>query len=175
MEYFMIKSNAVVNPEPARISNAQYPYLLSDENFARITDKFVDYYHLHADTEIPGLMTHPTFMCNDQLKHIMEIYDPYIEWKSLYLVPGEESQQVLGTYHYWIPNMTRQDCVHKDCVQLPNGSLQNVILDKTRMRNMDVFQVGGTQENIVVVSLPLAESISRRHIYGIKLCKVEVR
>lgn len=175
MEYYLLKSNSVRNPEPARLSHEEFPYLMNEENFMIAQDKFVDYYMLFPETELPELLTQPTFLCRDGLKRIMELYDPYIEWKSLYLLPSEDEQMTTGTLHYWLPAMTKQNCLHDECVILPNGAVQELILDKRKIRNMDVFQVGGTQENIVVVSLALAESISRRHLYGVKLCKVEVR
>ncbi len=175
MEYFVIKSHAVMVPEPARISNQDYPYQMNEENFEKIEDAKVDYYHLNKDTEIPEVLLKPTFMCGDSLKHIMEIYDPAIKWKSVYLIPGMEEQLVEGTIHYWIPSMKRQHCLHRDCVTLPNGALQKLILDQRQVRNMDVFQVADTRENYVIVSLALAESISRRHMYGVALERVEVR
>lgn len=175
MEYFVIKSHAVMVPQPAQISNRDYPYQMTEENFQKIDDAKVDYYHLNQDTEVSEVLLQPTFMCGDELKHIMEVYDSTIKWKSVYLIPSLKEQLVDGTLHYWIPSMTRQKCLHQDCVTLPNGALEKLVLNQRLVRNMDVFQVADTLENYVIVSLPLAESISRRHMYGVALERVEVR
>ena len=52
-----------------------------------------------------------------------------------------------------------------------------LIIDKSKMRNLDIFRIAkdGVSENLVVVSLALAESISRRNAYGVIFERIEVR
>lgn len=165
----------VTPPQPHRLSNKDYPYRMTEENFRMIEDDKTDYYQLFDETEIPQLMTNPTFMCLDGLKSIINVYDPSVRWKSLFLIPGTEEQLYEGTLHYWIPSIIKQDCIHEDCEIMPNGAIEKLILDEKKIRNRDIFQVADVQENYVVVSLALAESINRRHLYGVITERVEVR
>lgn len=65
--------------------------------------------------------------------------------------------------------------MHSDTVKYPNGELQELILDKRKVRGRDIFRVRGMMENKVVVSLAVAESILRRKPYGVSIKKVSVR
>lgn len=175
MEYFMLKSSAKTPLKPINIDTKRYQYRLTKENFNRIPRSEVYYFQNTDDIEIPELMVHPTFMVGETLKDIISLYDDTIIWKSLYLVPNEEEKMIGGTKHYQIPRLKRYKCLHPETEKQPNGAITKLILDKQRIRNMDIFQVQEAQENFVLVSLALAESISRRNLYGVRLERVEVR
>ena len=175
MEYFLLQSSVTVPFRPIMFDQTAVPYTMTEENYRKLPDSNSFYYHIKEDEEIPELLVKPTFLCGEELKHIMEVYDPTVRWKSIYIMPDQEEQVVEGTRHYWIPDLMKQKCVHKDCRIMPNGSIEHLILDQQRLRNLDLFQVDGLVENKVVVSLQLAESISRRHMYGVSLERVEVR
>ena len=175
MEYFMLCSEATNQPGLLALLQEGYMHLLSDECFRRIPDSGACYYEFHDDIEEPALMTTPLYLCNEELKHILQVYDPAIQWKNLFLLPPEAEKVKGNVFHYFIPNFRRIDCIHEDAKILPNGIFEEVILDQKKIQNLPVFQVVNDVENYVVVSLTLAESISRRNLYGIKLKRVEVR
>lgn len=175
MEYFVIKSSVKVPPVPTLKDTILYPHRLTEENYNSMPKGKIYYYHDAEDLEIPELMVQPTFMVGDTLRHIISVYDDTVDWKALYMMPDEEDKVVDGTKRYSIPNLTRCKCLHPEVEMTPNGAVTKLILDKNRLRNMAIFQVEETQENYVIVSLALAESISRRHPYGVRLERVEVR
>lgn len=175
MEYFMLKSSVKTPLQPIDIDMKRYQYRLTKENFNRIPKSEVYYFENTEDIEIPELLVHPTFMVGETLQNIISLYDDTILWKSLYLVPNEEQKMIGGTKHYQIPRIKRYKCLHPDTEKQPNGAITKLVIDKKKVRNLDVFQVEGTQENYILVSLAVAESISRRHLYGVRLERVEVR
>lgn len=175
MEYFVIKSSVTAAFLPILLDTRTYKYRLTKENFAQMPESEIYYFHQREEEEIPDLLLSPTFLCGDALKRIVSLYDASIGWKSIYMMPDEEEKIIKGTVHYWIPDMARQKCLHKDCAIQPNGAVEKLILDQRRLRNVDIFQVEETLENNIIVSLALAESISRRHLYGVVLERVEVR
>lgn len=180
MEYFLLKSNVKTPLCPIIRDNTNYPYRLTEENYNRLPKSEVYNYFFKEDMEKPELLTQPTFMLGDSLKSIISLYDDSVEWKSFHVLPVEgervlEEKVLEESKHYWIPKLTRLKCLHSDVEIQPNGAVTTLILDKNKLRNMDIFQVEETQENYVLVSLALAESISRRHPYGVRLERVEVR
>lgn len=175
MEYFLIKSSAKAPLQPIHVDTKLYPYRLTEENYEKLPKSEVYYYHHTEEIEIPELLTHPTFMVGDVLQQLIYLYDDTVLWKSLYLLPDEEEKMTEATRHYWIPELNKVKCLHPEVELQPNGAVKTLILDKKRLRNMNIFQVEETQENFVLVSLALAESISRRHLYGVRLERVEVK
>lgn len=175
MEYFQLISEATNIPKPTLFSDNEISYRMSKKHFDEMPKSQTCYYETAEDQEIPELMNHPTFLCGRELKHIIEVYDPDIQWKNLFFLPSKMDEMTEKTLEYSIPSLTEQNCLHEDCVIYPNGELEKLILNGKKIRNMDIFQVEGTAVNYVIVSLPLAESISRRNLYGIKLERVEIR
>ena len=175
MDYFLLKSSAKVPLQPTLMDTKLYQYRLTQEAYERLPQSEIFSFHHTEDIEIPELLLQPTFMVGDSLKQIISLYDETVSWKSLYLMPDEEDKVVEGTKHYWIPNLSKVRCLHSETEMLPNGAVSKLILDKSCLRNVDIFQVEETLENMVLVSLALAESISRRHPYGVRLERVEVR
>lgn len=175
MEYFLIKSSVKVPLQPIHMDTNLYRYRLTEENYERLPKSEIYYYHYTEDIEIPELMLQPTFMAGDVLQQIISLYDETVSWKSLYMLPDEEDKIMELSKHYWIPGLTRIKCLHPQAELQPNGAVTKLVLDKKRLRNLNIFQVEETQENFVLVSLALAESISRRQPYGVRLKRVEVR
>lgn len=175
MEYFVIKSSVKVPLTPILKDTILYPHRLTEANYNSMPKGKIYYYRDTEDMEIPELMIQPTFMVGDSLRRIISVYDDTVDWKTLYMMPDEEEKMVDGTKRYSIPNLTRCKCLHPDSETTPNGAVTKLILDKSRLRNTAIFQVEETLENYVIVSLALAESISRRHPYGVRLERVEVR
>lgn len=175
MEYFVIKSSVNSPFTTNGKESVLYPHRLSEENYQSMPVGKIYYYHDRDDIEIPELLIQPTFMVGDSLRQIIGVYDDAVEWKTLYMMPDEEEKVVDGTKRYSIPNLTRCKCLHEDTQIAPNGAVTRLVLDKRKLRNMPIFQVEETMENYVIVSLELAESMSRRHLYGVRVERVEVK
>ena len=76
---------------------------------------------------------------------------------------------------YWIYDCVMEECIHADAIKLPNGAYQEIIIDKRKIKGRNIFRPKGLQQNQIVVSLAVAESILRRNPYGVSLKKVEMR
>ena len=61
----------------------------------------------------------------------------------------------------------------QQAVILPNGGVQDVILNSTKVQNKDIFLVDHMVENIVIVSLRFMESVLRRGPLGVEFQRVE--
>lgn len=175
MEYFLIRSCAVTPFEPIHMDRNLYTNLMTKEAYAKIEDDIIYYYHLGDEVELPDVVFRPTFMVGDGLHNIISLYDDTIEWKHMQIFPDMEDFPNETAKGYWIPLLNEYHCLHQDTVLLPDKTTKKPILDRSRLRNTDIFRISGVSENLIVVSLALAESISRRELYGVTFERLEVR
>lgn len=175
MEYFLIRSCAVTPFEPMHMDRSLYTNLMTEEAFEKLPDDIIYYYHLSAETELPEVVFRPTFMAGDGLHDIISLYDETIRWKNMQIFPDVEEFPKEAAKGYWIPLLKEYRCLHGDTVLLPDRTTKKPILDRSRLHNMDIFRISGVNENLVAVSLALAESISRRELYGVIFERLEVR
>ena len=66
------------------------------------------------------------------------------------------------------------DCLHESAEKYDNGMLKELVLDKRKLEGFHIFRVAGLLEYKVIITLPVAESLLRRRLYGIGLRKVKV-
>lgn len=174
MEYYLIKQIAVSPVSPVLIEPEAYSYQLTEQAFLKYPESSTGYYEYREDAELPGVLTNPTFMVNESIRRVISMYDGQIEWKSLAVLPNQMAEMDRASETYWIPNLRKYDCLDAAAVVLPEGTIQKLVINHALVPNADIFQIRGTKENKIVVSLALAESISRRNICGVGFERVEV-
>lgn len=152
---------------------SQYKNVAAKRDFDRLNDHIVAYFRGESVPEISGVLSHPSFLICDDLKLLLQVYDPQFQAKAIQLFAGEMERK--ENYLYWLPYIEPVNCLHHDAEKYPNGMLKQLVLDGGSLPAFPIFRVDGLLENIVVVSLPLAESILRRCFYGIQLDPVEVK
>lgn len=175
MEYYLMEQLAENPVNPVIVDSVTYPYQLNEYNFQNIPQNHASYYESSAYTEFPGVLLWPTFMVSSAVKKVVQMYDETLQWKTFMILPNEMSKMEQETAEYWIPNPRRYDCLHEDSVIMPEGTIKKMILDSRKIPNVDIFQIKNIAKNKIVVSLRLAESISRRNIYGICFKPVEIK
>lgn len=152
---------------------AQYKNVVAKSDFDKLSDHIVAYFRGESVPEISGVLSKPSFLICDDLKLLLQVYDPQFQTKAIQLFAGEmESKE---NYLYWLPYIKPANCLHSDTEKHPNGMLKRLVLDSGLLPNSPIFRVDGLLEDIVIISLPLAESILRRCFYGIQLDPVEVK
>lgn len=152
---------------------AQYNNVVSKSDFDKLDDNIVAYFRGEAVPEISGVLAHPSFLICDDLKSLLQLYNPQLQAKAIQLFAGEmESKE---NYLYWLPYIETVGCLHDSTEKYPNGMLKQLVLDNKLLPHASIFRPDGLLEDIVVISLPLAESILRRCFYGIHLDPVEVK
>lgn len=181
MEYFELFQSAKVE-NPVRITgldSGRYRRACGTcdgaecAEFEALDDMKAAFFSGQQTEEICDLLTDPVFLISDRLKTVLEIYDRDIRFKAVQLLPEAEES---GLYPlYWAPLFARADCLHREAVVLDNGMVSKLVLDGEEIEDRHVFRVGGILEYKVVISLPVAESILRRRLYGIGIRRAEVR
>ncbi len=175
MEYFeLCQSRAVENPLAVlKLDREKYCYAMGRQEFEALDRLKVAWFSGREFEEICDIITEPTYLVSDGLKKILEVYDKNISFKGVRLFStAEESRQCPL---YWVPFFPIPDCLHEKTRKFDNGMLENLVLDKEKIRKYPVFRIGGILEYKVAVSLPVAESILRRRPYGVSLQRIEVK
>ncbi len=168
MQYFILKmSEHVKNAIVPTLQGINMPIVKIDA----LEDYSIGYYERQG-VEATDILTAPLFMVSEEIKELMRLYDESILFKGIQLF-SRDSEYVPVLYYAVQPFCA--DCLHHDVRINPNGTVNEVILDKARIPQRDIFQIDGLVQQKVVVSLRVAESLLRRRLYGIGLEPIQVR
>lgn len=75
---------------------------------------------------------------------------------------------------YWSPMLKSVDCMDQETTFYSNGMLENLVVRLRSVQAHQIFQVAGPVENVILVSLPVAESMLRRFTTGYDLVPVNL-
>lgn len=168
MEYFIIcQDKRVLNSvEPIGVSKAidkNIDTKAEDEMPVQfyIKEKKENEYVDYIDGQAP--------LISDKLKYIFEKFQEDIFLKPAVLADIKRMKQDL----YWIMIPQAVECLSPKAEFNKNGTLKKLVIDETKIGFTKIFKVDGILENLIIISLDLAESILRRDFIGIKLERVE--
>lgn len=174
MEYFELSHNRKVeNPmELLGLDKGEYCYDMTKQKFEALEKLKVAYFSGREYEEVCDILLEPTFMISDQLRKLFALYDKSIQFKGVQIFPtADESRQYPL---YWVPLFPTVKCFHESTKKNDNGMLKKLVLSQDKIGNRQIFRLPDLIEYKVIVSMPVAESILRRRMYGVGLQKVEV-
>lgn len=174
MRYFELKQGEQIH-NPIQIIWADkkpFSYNPSRKEFEAFPDVQVGYYRYEEDVEIPDVLEGDTYFVGDTVKHVLHMYDETIPFKVAQIYPIGMVEKVVPVY--WSFFSMEAECLHESVVILPNGTLQELILDREKIPQADIFKVGGIKVHKVIVTLPVVESLLRRSVYGVSIKEVKV-
>lgn len=174
MDYFELRQSPKVENalEIMGLDREKYCYAMKKADFEALDKLKVAYFSGREFEEICDVLINPTFLISDKLKKVMELYEQESRYKGVQIFPTVEESKQFPLY--WVPNFPEVDCFHKDTVILDNGMLKKLVLDAGKVGKHHIFRLPGLLEYKVIVSMPVAESILRRRLYGVELQKIEV-
>lgn len=175
MEYFELQqSKNVRNPVTImKLDRKKYNYEMKRKDFEALDKLKVAYFSGRETEEICDILTDPAWMVSDELRRVLKLYDKTLEFKGVQLFPTSEFSDRYPVY--WIPGFEETDCLHGSTEKYDNGMLKRLVLDERKIGERSVFRIGGLLEYKIAVTLPAAESILRRRLYGVSLRRIEVR
>lgn len=175
MRYFELRQAKYIH-NPIKIQLArkgQYKYNMTQEQFDALKDVTVGYYEYDECVEMPDVLEGDTFFVSNELKKVFTMYDDTISFKGLQVYPFGMVEKVMPLY--WCFYTHNVACLHESVKIYPNGDIEEVILERNKIPPLDIFKIDGTATYRVIVTLPVAESILRRKMYGVSLKEVMVR
>lgn len=174
MEYFeLCQSPKVENPVALTgLDRDAYCRMMTPERFEALDRLRVANFSGDEREEICDILTEPTFMISDRLKKLIALYDRGIAFKGIQALPiSEESRQYPL---YWVPCFPEIACIHQSSVIYDNGTIASLVLDGSKIGGQPVFRLSGCVGYRLAVSMPVAESILRRRLYGVSIRRLEV-
>lgn len=175
MRYFELRQGEQIR-HPIKMvwaGKSPFTYNPSKQEFHEFPDILVGYYEYKEEVEMPEVLEGDTYFVGEGVKHVLSMYDETIPFKAVQIYPFGMVEKVVPTYFSFFP--TEIPCLHPSAVILPNGELQELILDGNRIPDADIFKVGGIRLHRIIVTLPVAESLLRRSLFGIRLREVTVK
>ena len=174
MQYYELsQSPRVENPIVLTgLDRDAYCYAMPQARFEALDTLRVAYFSGDEREEACDILTEPTFMVSEELKRLLAMYDKRIEFKGVQAIPASEESAWYPMY--WVPYFTEIACIHKNSELYDNGMISSLVLEESRIGKQDVFRLSGCLEYKVIVSMPVAESILRRRLYGVGLKRLEV-
>lgn len=174
MEYYrLIVNGNMRNPlNVIGLDTNYYKANITKEEFEKVPKGLVTYYDYSVDLELPDYCSKPVVLFSDNLKNTLQIYENDLQGKPIQFFAKQ--RDINKTFSYWFLWIEQIECLHASCEWNPNGSLKEIILDQSKICQKDVFRIKGIKEDRVIVTLPVVESILRRHMYGIGFEKVKV-
>lgn len=175
MEYFVLtQSKRVIHPiKIYALDSSIYKYSMTLEQMEKLDDLRVAYFEHTNGVEMSDILVAPTFLITTPIKKVFSLYDEAMRFKGVQLFTTDEEDQTAPLY--WVPLCKEIACIHRDTSKYDNGLVKTLVLDEQAIHGESIFKVKGLVESKIIITLPVAESLLRRKLYGIGLEKVEVK
>lgn len=121
------------------------------------------------DKEYIDYIEKPVALISDKLKQVLDKYKQDIFYRAIVLADEKNMEQDL----YWQLVIKNIDCISNKSEFDKVGNLKKLVINENKIEGNKIFKVKYKFQNIIIVSLDIAESILRRDFTGIKLKRVE--
>ncbi len=164
MEYFELsQERAVENPiEVMNLDRNIYTYQMKEKEYEKLETLKVAYYSGREYEEVCDILTEPTFLISDKSISFKAI--------QVFSTAPENKRAPL----YWVAKFEMIECLHESSKKYTNGTIEELVLERKKIGEKQIFRVTPLLEYKVIISLPVAESLLRRRFYGIGLKRVKV-
>ena len=112
----------------------------------------------------------PCYMVSKALSDIIQMFDVETIFPNVVF-----HSRVMDPLVYKILLTDREDVLHEDTEFYKDKSIKNLVLDRTKIGNKQVFRIDGISPGYVIVSMNIVEAVIRRGLEGIVFQQVEVR
>jgi len=121
------------------------------------------------ENEYVDYLEKPVVLISDKLKQVFEKYKQNIFYRAVVLADEKNMDQDL----YWQLVIKNLDCISNKSEFDKVGNLKKLVINENKIEDNKIFKIEYKFQNIIIVSLDIAESILRRDFTGIKLKRVE--
>lgn len=132
----------------------------------------VAYFEYSPQLEICDVIFQPTLLIEDTVKRLWGLYEPQLRFKGVQVFANDPKIDVSPLY--WSPMVRTLDCIDAKAKTYPNGMLEHLAVQFRSIQAHHIFKVKGLLEQVIVISLPVAESMLKRAQTGFELVPVEL-
>lgn len=170
MDYYWLKQSDLVKA-PIRIKGLDI--LASTASFDSYQDLTIYYFdYKNKETELTSILTSPIFLVSNEIRDLFALYLPKMRFKGIQLFCTNLEDKIAPLY--FLPDLPVVDCINKKVRINPNGTIDTIILDSSRMSGDPVFRIDHITQQKVVINEDVVESLLRRNLSGIGFEKVQV-
>lgn len=172
MEYFIMSQdrriqNVFVMKEFRGRGSLDY-----DTSYADKLKDHTSLFTIESDgSSYPDMLEAPLVMVSKKVHDVLELYDETAVYKKVSMINRPKNTRK----EYYVMLLDRIDCLHEDATFYPDRSIKQLVLDKEKIGERQIFKIQGIGPAHVIVSLDIAESLLRRSCYGIQFTKVKCR
>lgn len=173
MEYFLLNqdeeyTNAPVLIDVFKTIDVRNINLL---NAHKIDDIVIFNVKCTDETEFLDILDRNLFLISEEMKKIIEKYDPRIIFKIIPLIDLPHERQE----NYYMPIFEEIECLSEKAeLNLNKTVVKKIILDNQKIKGKKIFKIKESEKNLIVVRLDVAESLLRREFKGICLERLEL-
>lgn len=174
MDYFLLKQDERYTHIPTIINWTSEIDVrnLNLVNADKVKDATVLYVKTSENNNYLDILNHPFFLVSENMKNILEKYDPNIIFKIIALTDFNNSKQVI----YYLPIFEEIEALSEAAeMNLNKTVVKKIILNEEKIKNKKVFKLKESSKAMIIIRLDVAESILRRDFDGIKLEKLDIR
>ena len=125
----------------------------------------------NRDIVFTGIITNPFMLLTEEIKDIVEKYQPGIIYREIVLLETEIKESRL----YYLAVLEEIDCLHESAVfNNMKTCLEKPVLVYEKIKHKSLFKIAGTKCTHYIVRLDLVERLLQRGVRGIQLTQVEL-
>ena len=135
--------------------------LLDDMTVVFVTSSKYNWY--------PAVLSRQLFMYKESVKQTVDIYCPNLEYRHFCIL--DKKNRIYE--YYYIPILEAFNCMSESSeYNLDKSIIKKIVLKREVLPEASVFRLGEVKDQVVIVTLAVAESLIRRNIDGIQLQRV---
>lgn len=143
---------------------------LRQGSYYKIPKRFILRIQGSPDTLFPEVLVHPVFMVTEEIKKVLDLYEPNMNYKEVILLDQEYGK----TEKYFLPTLDEIDCLTEESeFNLDHSVLNKIAIDADKTLDKCIFSLSGVKNRHIVVRLDFVESILRRNARGFSLRLVQ--
>lgn len=171
MYFTMEEDKRIQNRARFRDMESETYMKFEPEEVSQINDITVLFMEGNKDSIYPSVFQAPLCMVSDDLKRLIEPYDPAVMYRRVVMNQVQEARQ----HSYWLLLSDEIDCLHESSEWYPNGWDKVMVLDRKKIGARRIFRAKGMQTPKVIVHLDVSESIMRRTFAGVVFQPLDVK
>lgn len=174
MDYFVLRQDKRCTYVPKILdwfSNINKKHLnLVDAD--KVKNEIILYVNSDKNNTYFDILDNQLFLVCEEMKKILEKYNPNIIFKMIVLTDFNNSKQVI----YYQPIFEEIEALSEEAeMNLDKTVVTKLIVNEEKIKNKKVFKLKESSKTMVIIRLDVAESILRRDFNGVELEKVELR
>lgn len=167
--YIMSQDKRIANGITFKEISSTETFEVGEEFRGKIKNNLVLHMKDTPHTAYTDMIESPFIMVSEALSKVIEMYEEETEFTNIIL----SSQVGKPSLDYKVALINRIQCLHENSEFYKDNSIKDLVLDKNKIGERQIFKIKGISPHYVIVSMNIAESLLRRSLYGVRLEEIK--